>query len=111
MHGGYGFLPLFVAGQVPSIDCPKLISAEAFSAVMYELALRFQHRCPYSDLSRMFPLARISLWDNLQKEFLDVRSNYPKDWPRLSRELRCEVTKAPRSCGGHRTDAVTSSRQ
>ena len=54
---------------------------------MYEISLRFQHECPYSDLSRKFPGARLSLWDNLQKEFLDARSNDRRDWPRMNREL------------------------
>jgi predicted DNA binding protein len=54
---------------------------------MYEITLRFQHQCPYSDLSRRFPRARISLWDNLHREFLDARSDNPKDWPRMNREL------------------------
>ena len=54
---------------------------------MLEISLRFQHQCPYSDLSRKFPEAKISLWDNLQREFLDVRSDKPKDWPRMNREL------------------------
>jgi predicted DNA binding protein len=54
---------------------------------MYEITLRFQHQCPYSDLSRKFPGARFSLWDNLRREFLDARSDNPKDWPRMNREL------------------------
>jgi predicted DNA binding protein len=54
---------------------------------MYEITLRFRHECPYSDLSKRFPEARISLWDNLQREFLEVRSDDRKDWPRLNREL------------------------
>jgi len=54
---------------------------------MYEIELKFQHSCPFSDLSRKFPSARLSLWDNLQKEFLDVRSNNRGDWPSLNREI------------------------
>lgn len=54
---------------------------------MYDVSLRLQHRCPYNDLSRMFPRARIALWDNFQREFLDVRSNDKKDWPRINNEL------------------------
>jgi len=54
---------------------------------MFEISLRFQHECPYSDLSRKFPEAKFSLWDNLQREFLDARSENPKDWPRLNKEL------------------------
>lgn len=54
---------------------------------MFEISLRFQHECPYSDLSRRFPGARLSLWDNLQREFLDARSNDIKDWPKMNREL------------------------
>ena len=54
---------------------------------MYEIELTFQHSCPYSDLSRKFPSAKILLWDNFQKEFLDVRSGDREDWPRLNREL------------------------
>jgi predicted DNA binding protein len=54
---------------------------------MYEISLRFQHSCPYNKLSAIFPDARISLWDNLHKEFLDVRSSDRKAWPRISREL------------------------
>jgi len=74
-------------GGVPSTDAPRLISDVGHSFGMYELALRFQHRCPYSDLSREFPSARISLWDNLQKEFLDVRSSNRKDWPKMNQAL------------------------
>jgi predicted DNA binding protein len=55
--------------------------------MMYEISLRFQHECPYSDLSRKFPQARLSLWDNLRREFLDVKSNERKDWPSMNREL------------------------
>lgn len=54
---------------------------------MFEISLRFQHECPYSDLSRKFPEAKLSLWDNFQREFLDVRSSNRKDWPRMNREL------------------------
>jgi hypothetical protein len=54
---------------------------------MLEIELAFQHQCPYSDLSRKFPSTRILLWDNFQKEFLDVRSNNRGDWPKLNREL------------------------
>ena len=54
---------------------------------MFEIKLAFQHQCPYSDLSREYPAARILLWDNFQKEFLDVRSNNRGDWPKLNREL------------------------
>lgn len=54
---------------------------------MFEIELKFRHRCPYSDLSKKFPAARLLLWDNFQREFLDVRSNDRKDWPRMNREL------------------------
>jgi len=54
---------------------------------MYEIELRFQHSCPYSNLSRKFPAVRLSLWDNLHKEFLDVRSNNRREWPKLNREI------------------------
>lgn len=54
---------------------------------MFELDLRFQHSCPYSDLSREFPAARLLLWDNFQKEFLDVHSSNRGDWPKLNRAL------------------------
>jgi len=47
----------------------------------------FRHRCPYSDLSEKFPAAKLLLWDNFQKEFLDVRSSDRGDWPKLNREL------------------------
>jgi predicted DNA binding protein len=73
---------------MPSIDCSTLISEPKDSSVsMYEIALKFQHSCPYSDLSRRFPTARLSLWDNLHREFLDVRSGDRRDWPRLGRGL------------------------
>ncbi len=54
---------------------------------MYEISLRFQHECPYSDLSRKFPVAKLSLWDNFQREFVDARSSEVKDWPRMNKEL------------------------
>lgn len=54
---------------------------------MFEVDLQFQHACPYSDLSRRFPDAKLLLWDNFQKEFLDVRSSNREDWPRLNHEL------------------------
>jgi predicted DNA binding protein len=54
---------------------------------MYEITLRFEHQCPYSDLSRKFPEARLSLWDNLQKEFFDARLDDRRDWPRMAKEL------------------------
>ena len=66
---------------------PFLYRVRPSSWMMYEIELKFQHRCPFSDLSRKFPSARLSLWDNLQKEFLDVRSNNRGDWPRLNREI------------------------
>jgi len=54
---------------------------------MYEIELRFQHSCPYSNLSRKFPTSRLSLWDNLHKEFLEVRSNNRREWPDLNRGI------------------------
>ena len=54
---------------------------------MFEIALKFQHDCPYNNLSKKFPTARIALWDNFQKEFLDARSTERRDWPRINREL------------------------
>jgi predicted DNA binding protein len=54
---------------------------------MHEIYLRFQHDCPYSDLSRKFPAARFALWDNFRREFLDAGSSERRDWPRLNREL------------------------
>ena len=73
---------------MPSIDGPSLISTgKGVQGWLYELSLRFQHHCPYSDVSRKFPTARISLWDNLQKEFLDVRSTGSKDWLEMNAEL------------------------
>lgn len=72
---------------MPSVDCPTLISPSAHSGTMYEISVKFQHHCPYSDLSRKFPEARLLLWDNLQREFLDARSTAKKDWPKMSRAL------------------------
>ncbi len=72
---------------MPSIDDTTLKSAGDILVAMYEISLRFQHECPYNDVSRKFPAARLSLWDNLQKEFLEARSNNPRDWPGLNREL------------------------
>lgn len=60
---------------------------------MYELDLRFQHSCPYSDLSRRFPAAKLLLWDNFRKEFLDVRSIDRGDWPRLNSALEALARK------------------
>ncbi len=54
---------------------------------MYEISLRFQHDCPYNNLSRKFPEARIALWDNFQREFLDARLNDRRGLQRLGREL------------------------
>jgi len=54
---------------------------------MYEIELKFQHGCPFSNLSKRFPGAKLSLWDNMQKEFLDVRSNTRGEWPKLNREI------------------------
>lgn len=54
---------------------------------MYEISLRFQHECPYSDISRKFPEAKLALWDNLQREFLDVRVSERRDWAPMNREL------------------------
>jgi len=54
---------------------------------MYELAFRFQHACAFNDLSRKFPSVRIALWDNYQREFLEVRSNHKKEWAKINREL------------------------
>jgi len=54
---------------------------------LYEIQLAFEHICPYSDLSRKFPSAKILLWDNFQKEFLDVHSNNHRDWSGLNRDL------------------------
>src|SRR5579863_5926665 len=54
---------------------------------MYEIYLKFEHVCPYSDLSRQFPTAKFALWDNFRREFLEARSNEKKDWPKISKEL------------------------
>ncbi len=72
---------------MPSVDYPMLISRGTAFWGMQEISLRFHHECPYSTLSRRFPEAKISLWDNLQREFLDVRSDRSKDWQRMNREL------------------------
>jgi len=42
---------------------------------------------PFSDLSRSFPEARMPLWGNLQREYLEVRSDEHGDWPQLNKEL------------------------
>lgn len=54
---------------------------------MFELELKLRHRCPWSNLSRKFPTAKYLLWDNFQKEFLDIRFNDQKDWLKMSTEL------------------------
>ena len=54
---------------------------------MYEVAFRFQHRCPFNEFSKKFPKARIAVWDNFQREFMDVRAPDRTDWPLMNREL------------------------
>ncbi|HEV2137687.1 MAG TPA: helix-turn-helix domain-containing protein [Nitrososphaerales archaeon] len=54
---------------------------------MYEISYRFQHDCPFNDFSRKFPTARVTIWDNFEREFMDVRSLDRKDWPRINKEL------------------------
>jgi predicted DNA binding protein len=54
---------------------------------MLEIELTLRHRCPWSDLSCKFPKARFLLWDNFQKEFLDIQSDVQKDWTRMSAGL------------------------
>jgi predicted DNA binding protein len=77
---------------VTSIDGPTLLSYALASGSVYEIVLRFLHDRPYSGISRSFPAARFSVWDNLRREFVDVRSNNPGDWPRMNQELESLAT-------------------
>lgn len=56
-------------------------------AALYEVSIRFQHDCPFNDFSRKFPEARVAVWDNFQKEFVEVKSNIRKDWVAINTEL------------------------
>lgn len=54
---------------------------------MFELFLRLQHECPYNDLSRKYPEARISQWCNGSADILEIEANGLETFEQLQREL------------------------
>src|SRR5213593_3243636 len=54
---------------------------------MFELFLRFQHDCPYNDLSRKYPSSRISLWCNGSADILEVEADSLESFDGLQRDL------------------------
>lgn len=54
---------------------------------MFELFLRFQHDCPYNDLSRKYPGSRISLWCNSSADILEVEADSLESFDGLQKDL------------------------
>ncbi|HZY47271.1 MAG TPA: helix-turn-helix domain-containing protein [Candidatus Bathyarchaeia archaeon] len=54
---------------------------------MFELFLRLQHECPYNDLSRKYPEARISQWCNGSADILEIEANGLETFEQLQKEL------------------------
>ncbi len=54
---------------------------------MFELFLRFQHECPYNDLSRKYPESRISMWCNGSADILEVEADSLESFDGLQRDL------------------------
>lgn len=60
---------------------------------MFELFLRLQHECPYNDLSRKYPEARISQWCNGAADILEIEANGLETYEQLQHELSSASTK------------------
>jgi len=60
---------------------------------MLELFLRLQHECPYNDLSKKYPEARISQWCNGSADILEIEANGLETYEKLQQELSSASTK------------------
>src|SRR5215472_9442797 len=60
---------------------------------MFELFLRLQHDCPYNDLSKKYPEARISQWCNGFADILEIEANGLEAYEALQHELSSASTK------------------
>src|SRR5712692_9274151 len=54
---------------------------------MFELFLRFQHDCPYNDLSRRYPASRISMWCNGPADILEVEADSLESFDGIQKDL------------------------
>jgi predicted DNA binding protein len=55
---------------------------------MYEISVEFDHHCTISDLSARFPSANFQFWDNVQRGFIEIKSERIDDLRPMSIELR-----------------------
>lgn len=60
---------------------------------MFELFLRLQHECPYNDLSKKYPEARISQWCNGSADILEIEANGLEAFEQLQHELSSASSK------------------
>jgi predicted DNA binding protein len=60
---------------------------------MFELFLRLQHECPYNDLSKKYPEARISQWCNGAADILEIEANGLETYEQLQHELSSASSK------------------
>lgn len=54
---------------------------------MFEVFLRFQHECPYNDLSKKYPESRISMWCNGSADILEVEADSLESFDGLQRDI------------------------
>jgi predicted DNA binding protein len=54
---------------------------------LFEVFLRFQHDCPYNDLSRKYPESRISMWCNGTADILEIEADSLESFDGLQRDV------------------------
>ena len=54
---------------------------------MFEIFLRFQHDCPYNDLSRKYPESRISMWCNGAADILEVEADSLESFDGVQKDM------------------------
>ncbi len=54
---------------------------------MFELFLRLQHQCPYNELSKKYPDARISTWCNSSADILEIEATNLETFEGIQKEL------------------------
>jgi len=55
--------------------------------ILFELFLRFQHDCPYNDLSRKYPESRISMWCNGAADILEVEADSLESFDGVQKDM------------------------
>ena len=55
--------------------------------ILFEVFLRFQHECPYNDLSRKYPESRISMWCNGAADILEVEADSLESFDGVQKDM------------------------